>query len=94
MQVTAIWDLTSSVQVCLFELSILPRSSPKHICGQLGFQLNSRRLVFTTLGDLITLKRGNIQKFTLFQLSQHLLIMLISISHLKICRQLRFIIIL
>jgi len=93
MQVATVRHLTSSVQVCLFELSIFPCSSSKHICGQLCFQLNSRRLIVAALGDLITLESCNIQKLTLFKLSQHFFIMLISILNLKICRKLRFVLI-
>lgn len=60
VQVTALRDLASRIDVCLFELCSLPLTCAEHVGCELSLKLCARGLVVGALGHLVRLQSGNV----------------------------------
>jgi hypothetical protein len=84
---TALWDLTLSIEIELLELCIFPVTRAEHFDGKISLHLLSLRSKVSTLGNLVALVGDHIDELTLLHLIDDLLVVRIKIRIFAILRE-------
>jgi hypothetical protein len=87
VQMTALWDLTLSIEIELFELGIFPITRAEHFDGEICLHLLSLGSKVSTLRNLVALVGDHIDKLTLLHLIDDLLVVRIEVRIFTILRE-------